>query len=642
MGTITANMHDQHPEHDQRLETDPVELMRGRLLERMAKSLADDGISQIALFGAGRHTRPILRQPWQSYGIRVAMILDDAPGSASMGNVPIVRADEAALPQAVGAIVISSQHYEAQLFERASELFGETGVPIHRLYTRPHAGYGPKETIARLTQSAEISHADAVWLAENRGERHDATLDMLPPDRTELHLRRYELARDVLQTLGGTAVADMACGTGYGAVMLADTPATQYTGIEIDARTVEYAARRFGTTNRTFLCASVTDTPLQDGQADFIASFETIEHIEDTDRLCNEYARVLSSSGVLVLSTPNKLGPTPFHVHDFDYATLTETLGTHFEVQDLIGQLPNDTVYDAALPPGMWRIDPNTADNDCVGPDGRRPDYLIVIARHRGAITRRSIGLADHDTLAVQTKHGLIHLFCPNPTVRWRAQTLLSKEPETIDWIDSFEPGDVYWDIGASTGPYVMYAAASGVPSKIFAFEPSPWNWWVLAEQIRRAGVGSCVHALPIAVGEKSTVGTLHMRHPMPGGAGSSFGSPRGEFGEVFTPSFEQSALSITIDDLITRFGIERPNRIKIDVDGNELAVLRGGRETLANASLRSVLVELDDARQELIDEVSQLMNDAGLHCISKRHAPDVDDTANKSIYNFVFARTGV
>lgn len=573
--------------------------------------------------------------------MRVAIVLDDAPPSGAMGNVAICKADETSLPDSVGAIVISSEHYEAALHARAQLLYGHLNIPIVRIYEDPTMVHVDSQLIEHLVHDLGVSESDACWLIENRGERHDATLPMLPPERTELHLRRYELARDLIRNLGAQSVIDMASGTGYGSEMLADKGDLLYTGVDINARAVDYANRRFGNEHRQFICASVCDLDIDDEQYDLVASFETIEHVDDSRSLVNEYARMLRHKGQLVVSTPNRLGPTPYHVHDFDYAQLAEVLAPHFEVQELIGQLPNDTVYDPTLPPGMWYIDPNAVDGECIGPEGRRPDYLIVIARQRGSMARRSIGMIDHETQTVVTKHGSIHLYCPNETVRWRAQTLLTKEPETIEWLDEFESGDVYWDIGASTGPYVMYAVAAGHAGKIFAFEPSPWNWWVLAEQIRRAGIGHAVQALPVAIGENNAIGTLHMRHPMPGGAGSSFGEPKGEFGETFTPSFEQGAIAITIDDLVGRYGLECPNRIKIDVDGNELGVIRGAKKTLARSEVRSVLIELDDSRQALIDEVTQIMNQSGLRLASKRHAPEVDSSPNSSIYNFVFARAG-
>ena len=50
----------------------------------------------------------------------------------------------------------------------------------------------------------------------------------------------------------------------------------------------------------------------------------------------------------------------------------------------------------------------------------------------------------------VDTPRGRLAFYCLGDLALWRARTLLTKEPETIEWIDSFRPGDVFWDVGAN------------------------------------------------------------------------------------------------------------------------------------------------------------------------------------------------
>ena len=40
----------------------------------------------------------------------------------------------------------------------------------------------------------------------------------------------------------------------------------------------------------------------------------------------------------------------------------------------------------------------------------------------------------------------------PNELNYFRVNTFSSKEPETLDWIDTLKPGTVLWDIGANIG----------------------------------------------------------------------------------------------------------------------------------------------------------------------------------------------
>ena len=61
-----------------------------------------------------------------------------------------------------------------------------------------------------------------------------------------------------------------------------------------------------------------------------------------------------------------------------------------------------------------------------------------------------------------------------------------SKEPETLDWINSFENNEktVFWDIGANIGLYSIYNALKNDKSITYAFEPSTSNLRVLSRNI--------------------------------------------------------------------------------------------------------------------------------------------------------------
>lgn len=63
-----------------------------------------------------------------------------------------------------------------------------------------------------------------------------------------------------------------------------------------------------------------------------------------------------------------------------------------------------------------------------------------------------------------------LHFATPDARARWRVETLYTKEPDTIAWIERFEPNSVFWDVGANIGIYSLYAAAFG--HEVYAFEP--------------------------------------------------------------------------------------------------------------------------------------------------------------------------
>lgn len=69
----------------------------------------------------------------------------------------------------------------------------------------------------------------------------------------------------------------------------------------------------------------------------------------------------------------------------------------------------------------------------------------------------------------------IIRFHTPNPLCQWRVETLLTKEPITIDWLCELKPEDILLDIGANIGLYSLIAAM-GQGSRVFAIESESKN----------------------------------------------------------------------------------------------------------------------------------------------------------------------
>ena len=67
-----------------------------------------------------------------------------------------------------------------------------------------------------------------------------------------------------------------------------------------------------------------------------------------------------------------------------------------------------------------------------------------------------------------------ISFFTPNELIKWRVDTILDKEPETIQWIDEFEDNSIFWDIGSNIGLYSIYAALKKDKIKIYFLNHQP------------------------------------------------------------------------------------------------------------------------------------------------------------------------
>lgn len=178
----------------------------------------------------------------------------------------------------------------------------------------------------------------ALWLYANRSERMDANVCFFEASRREFHLSRYGFAAAYVE---GKAVADIACGTGYGCAHLKqEGRAKSVVGVDIDAEAIKYAGNTYGDEYVTFRQASGHDSGLETAGFDVITSFETIEHLHDDVALLGEFSRVLRRGGTLVISTPNQwpCKTHPHHVREYDRKSFEAVLSAHFEVLELHNQ----------------------------------------------------------------------------------------------------------------------------------------------------------------------------------------------------------------------------------------------------------------------------------------------------------------
>jgi len=107
---------------------------------RMARALREcamRGDRNVALFGAGTHTRALgetLREP----PVRIACIIDDgAREGQTLWGFPVFTPHQAShLP--IDTVILSGNSVEDVLWDRAA-LFRERGIPVVRLYTESRA-----------------------------------------------------------------------------------------------------------------------------------------------------------------------------------------------------------------------------------------------------------------------------------------------------------------------------------------------------------------------------------------------------------------------------------------------------------------------------------------------------------------------
>ena len=240
--------------------------------------------------------------------------------------------------------------------------------------------------------------------------------------------------------------------------------------------------------------------------------------------------------------------------------------------------------------------------------------------------------------LTRKVSHGghSLTLAVPNGIAEFRANTFSTKEPETLEWIESMPRDSVVWDIGANVGLYTCYAAVAR-GSRVFAFEPSVFNLELLARNIFLNGVQELVTIVPLPLSDKLEVNQLNMSSKEWGEAQSTFGRDYGQDGQEMDKVFSFSTLGLSMADAVALLQIPAPQFIKIDVDGIEHLILRGGDSVLAGAE--SVLIEINDDFLEQAESARTLLERAGLRLAEKRRWSGTHESPFASTYNQIWRR---
>jgi FkbM family methyltransferase len=142
-------------------------------------------------------------------------------------------------------------------------------------------------------------------------------------------------------------------------------------------------------------------------------------------------------------------------------------------------------------------------------------------------------------------------------------------EPEQSALIHrSLAPGNVFYDVGAAVGYYSLLAATRVKPQGwVYAFEPDPRNAAYLRRHIQ-------VNRMTHVTAHQMAVSNRQGHDAFARGTGTGTGH--------LCETGEMTVRLCRLDDLMTSH--RPPTHVKIDVEGAELDVLEGARQTLLTA----------------------------------------------------------
>lgn len=149
-----------------------------------------------------------------------------------------------------------------------------------------------------------------------------------------------------------------------------------------------------------------------------------------------------------------------------------------------------------------------------------------------------------------------------------------SLEAEVMYLVNTNSKEFILFDIGANIGQYSITVSRKYPECTIYSFEPSKHTYKLLTDNVRQE---TRIKAFNLAFGEKDTKMNLYSNHE-----GSGLASFYQRDLENTSIKFNQSEIVdvVTLDNWVDLNNII-PDYIKIDVEGFELSVLKGGINTL-------------------------------------------------------------
>ena len=225
-----------------------------------------------------------------------------------------------------------------------------------------------------------------------------------------------------------------------------------------------------------------------------------------------------------------------------------------------------------------------------------------------GAAIRRPLKRLYQAALRVQTRgRGLECVLPGGERVRVLPEHAhLSWNPDEYRaFRDAVRPGATALDVGANLGAYsLLLGQWVGAGGRVFAFEPAPPMFDGLARHIQLNQLDALVHPVAAAVADREATARLLAV----GTAGESRLAAAGDRADA-----PVSLVPTTSIDVFCARHQLAPDFIKVDVEGWELAVLRGARRTIESRGRDLALfVEMHPStwpaigitKDEMIDEL--------------------------------------
>lgn len=185
----------------------------------------------------------------------------------------------------------------------------------------------------------------------------------------------------------------------------------------------------------------------------------------------------------------------------------------------------------------------------------------------------------------------------------------MAKEPDMIEWIESFNRNDILFDVGANIGLYSIFASKQGI-KKVIAFEPEALNFALLNQNIFLNNEQDRIVPLNVGLSNDNKLDYLFIPNFEAGQSQNNIGKSMDMNRNEIDFEHKQGIISYSLDQFLNKFPTYFPTRIKIDVDGFEHIIIQGAINTLKDSRIESLMIEINEELKEdlaIIDIVKEL-----------------------------------
>ncbi len=211
------------------------------------------------------------------------------------------------------------------------------------------------------------------------------------------------------------------------------------------------------------------------------------------------------------------------------------------------------------------------------------------------------------DTVSVRLGGATVFLDLLDSRIWWVLDEVAGGGAEHEVMCRCISPGDTFVDVGANHGGYAVFAAAlTGPGGRVVAFEPQARLARLVERSLAATGV-SPFEVLEVACGDRDQMVELFVPRVGSGSASVFVDYQSG-------PNARAQVRQVLLDDAVDWRGFPGRVFLKLDVEGSELAFLRGA-ERMIRARRPLILFEInpDSARAggygvgDVLDKLSEL-----------------------------------